>query len=144
MDKLITIVCVLKNGEKLTFEISPNKTIQDLKEMIKKKIKCYSLDLYFKDMKLNPSSTIFQSGLRNNDTVFSKNERYRIDEAYTFEKEKDVQEMEKFMKNVESKELDEKNKKEVGKKKIEKEKMKIKPKKEKLIKPKEPEEGKKK
>ena len=82
MDKLITIVCVLKNGEKLTFEISPNKTIQDLKEMIKKKIKCYSLDLYFKDKKLNPSATIFQSGLRNNDTVFVKYENYRNDELF--------------------------------------------------------------
>ena len=134
---------MLKNGEKLTFEISPNKTIQDLKEMIKKKIKCYSLDLYFKDMKLNPSATIFQSGLRNNDTVFSKNESYRNDEAYTFEKETDIQEKGKFMKNMESKELDEKSKKEGGKKKEEKKEIKIKPENKKLIKPKEPEEGEK-
>ena len=63
MNKLITIFCKTEKGENIKIEISPNKTIKDLKEIIKNKIGCNDLDLYFKDKKLNPSSTIFQSGL---------------------------------------------------------------------------------
>ena len=46
------------------------------------------MDLYFKDKKLNPSSTIFQSGLRDKDTIISKSESYKFDEACVIQKEK--------------------------------------------------------
>ena len=48
------------------------------------------MDLYFKDKKLNPSSTIFQSGLRDKDSIISKNESYKFDEACVIQKEKAV------------------------------------------------------
>ena len=85
MNKLITIFCKTEKGEKIKIEISPNKTIKDLKEIIKNKIRCSDLDLYFKDKKLNPSSTIFQSGLRDNDTLISKNETFRINEGKEYD-----------------------------------------------------------
>ena len=90
MNKLITIFCKTEKGEKIKIEISPNKTIKDLKEIIKNKIGCNDLDLYFKDKKLNPSSTIFQSGLRDKDTIISKSESYKFDEACVIQKEKAV------------------------------------------------------
>ena len=90
MNKLITIFCKTEKGENIKIEISPNKTIKDLKEIIKNKIGCHDLDLYFKDKKLNPSSTIFQSGLRDKDSIISKSESYKIDEACVIQKEKAV------------------------------------------------------
>ena len=90
MNKLITIFCKTEKGENIKIEISPNKTIKDLKEIIKNKIGCHDLDLYFKDKKLNPSSTIFQSGLRDKDTIISKSESYKYDEAFVIQKEKAV------------------------------------------------------
>ena len=82
MDKLITIFCKMESGELIKIKISRNKTIKDLKEKIKEKTGCQEFDLYFKNKLLHPSKTLFQSGLIDKDTIFSKNENYRIEECY--------------------------------------------------------------
>ena len=77
----------MTDGELIKVKIRPSKTIQDLinKILVKRK-NCHDLDLYFKDKKLIPTLTISQSGLRNNDIVFSKNESYRVEESLNIEK----------------------------------------------------------
>ena len=85
MGGLITIFCVLENGEKLKIEINPNKAIRDLIEIIKREKNFSSLILYFKDKELNSNSTIFQSGLRDNENFFSKNEIYKNDDIINIE-----------------------------------------------------------
>ena len=87
MDKHITIICQMTDGELIKVKIRPSKTIQDLiNKIMDKRKNCHDLDLYFKDKKLIPTLTISQSGLRNNDIVFSKNESYRVEESLTIEK----------------------------------------------------------
>ena len=73
MDKHITIICQMTDGELIKVKIRPSKTIQDLiNKILDKRKNCHDLDLYFKDKKLIPTLTISQSGLRNNDIVFLK------------------------------------------------------------------------
>ena len=81
MDNLITIVVKLEYGEIIKIEISPNKKIKDILDIIKKKAKCRDLDLKFKDKLLDPSLTIYKSGLKNNDLIISENEEYLIEEG---------------------------------------------------------------
>ena len=81
MDNLIIIVVKLEYGEIIKIEISPNKKIKDILDIIKKKAKCRDLDLKFKDKLLDPSLTIYKSGLKNNDLIISENEEYLIEEG---------------------------------------------------------------
>ena len=77
----ITLFVKSENGQIIQTKISPNETIDDLKEVIKRKTGCRNLDLYFKEKKLDPTLTLYQSGLKNNDTLNSKDEEYLIEEG---------------------------------------------------------------
>ena len=92
---LISIICKSEDGKKFPINIGKNKKIKDLIEMLKatitkqfKKKRCVELKLYFKEKLLDPSLSIIQCGLKNNDVVISKDEIYYIEEDFSFKKNK--------------------------------------------------------
>ena len=73
MDNKITILCKVSNGKIVHILINPNETISKLIERIIKKLKGFiSLSLEFNGKVLEKSSTISESGLKNNSTVNTK------------------------------------------------------------------------
>ena len=95
MNNLISIICKSEDGKKFPINIGKNKKIKDLIEMLKatitkqfKKKRCVELKLYFKEKLLDPSLSIIQCGLKNNDVVISKDEIYYIEEGFSFKKNK--------------------------------------------------------
>ena len=95
MNNLISIICKSEDGQKFSINIGKNKKIKDLIEMLKatitkqfKKKRCVELKLYFKEKLLDPSLSIIQCGLKNNDVVISKDEIYYIEEGFSFKKNK--------------------------------------------------------
>ena len=79
MDNKITILCKASNGKIVHILINPNETISKLIERIINKLKGFiSLSLEFI---LEKSSTISESGLKNNSTVNTKDEECYDDEG---------------------------------------------------------------
>ena len=96
MNNPISIICKSEDGKKFPINIGKNKKIKDLIEMLKaaitkqfEKTRCLELKLCFKEKLLEPSLTIIQCGLKNNDVVISKDEIYYIEES--LEKEINIQ-----------------------------------------------------
>ena len=82
MDNKITILCKVSNGKIVHILINPNETISKLIERIIKKLKGFiSLSLEFNGKVLEKSSTISESGLKNNSTVNTKDEECYDDEG---------------------------------------------------------------
>ena len=82
MDNKITILCKVSNGKIVHILINPNETISKLIERIINKLKGFiSLSLEFNGKVLEKSSTISESGLKNNSTVNTKDEECYDDEG---------------------------------------------------------------
>ena len=82
MDNKITILCKASNGKIVHILINPNETISKLIERIINKLKGFiSLSLEFNGKVLEKSSTISESGLKNNSTVNTKDEECYDDEG---------------------------------------------------------------
>ena len=82
MDNKITILCKVSNGKIVHILINPNEKISKLIERIIKKLKGFiSLSLEFNGKVLEKSSTISESGLKNNSTVNTKDEECYDDEG---------------------------------------------------------------
>ena len=82
MDNKITILCKVSNGKIVHILINPNETISKLIERIINKLKGFiSLSLEFNGKVLEKSSTISESGLKNNSMVNTLDEECYDDEG---------------------------------------------------------------
>ena len=91
MDNNITIICKMRDGEKIEIGIRPDETIKDLEEAINNEKGLKAIELYFKGKHLDPKKTIFQLGLKNNDVVDVKDISGRVEEAFVVHKEAPIE-----------------------------------------------------